>query len=103
MALSMLFTKQQHSKINELSRPRIRGGSSGSDPSSDSNEENLNRSEGEAPIVSGPEADSQQSLVTERIKRLFRHKSKISFRRADVHRSSNQPPPPLIETRVNQV
>ena len=50
MALSVLFTKQQHSKIDELSRPRIRGGSSGSDSSSDSNEDNLNRSDVETRI-----------------------------------------------------
>ena len=92
MALSVLFTKEQHTKINELSRPVIRGGSSGSDASSDSSKDNLNRSEGEAPIVTGPEADSQQSVITERIKRLFRHKSKISLRRANILKSSNQPP-----------
>ena len=103
MALSVLFTKQQHTKINEMSRPIIRGGSSGSDPSSDSNEENENRSEGEAQLVSGPDADGQKSVVTERIKRIFRHRGKISLRRANVLRSSNQPPPSLIGTRVNQV
>ena len=51
MALSVLFTKEQHTKINELSKPIIRGGSSGSDTSSDSNEENLNHKEDEARIV----------------------------------------------------
>ena len=100
MALTVLFTKQQHSKINEFSRPIIRGGSSGSDPSSDSNEENLKRSEGEAQIVTGPEADSQQSVVDEKIKRLYRHRSRISLRRANVLRSANQPPPSLIGTGV---
>ena len=75
-----------------MSRPRIRGGSSGSDPSSDSNAENLNRSEGEARIVTGPEADSQQSVIAERIKRLARHRIRISQRRANALSSSNQPP-----------
>ena len=92
MALSVLFTKVQHIKIKEFSGPIIRGGSSGSNPSSDSNEENFNHTESEAQTVSGPEADSQQSVVAERIKRLFRHRSKISLGRANVLRSSNQPP-----------
>ena len=52
--------------------------------------------------MSGLEADSKQSVVTERLKRLFRHKSKISRRRANVLRSSNQPPPSLIGTGVNR-
>ena len=53
--------------------------------------------------MTGPEADRQQSVVTERLKRLFRHKSKISLRRAaNVLRSSNQPPPSLIGTGVNR-
>ena len=93
MALSVLFNKEQHSKINEMSRPRIRGASSGSDPSSDSDEENLNRQEVEAPVVTGPMADSQQSEIDQKIKRLNRHRSKISLRRANVLTSSNQPPP----------
>ena len=104
MAISVLFTKEQHTKIKELSRPKIRGGSSGSDPSSDSTgTDNLNHSKGEARIVSGRDADSEKSVITEKIKRLARHQNKISLRRANTLRSASNQSRNLVETGVNRV
>ena len=53
--------------------------------------------------MTGPMADSQQSEIDQKIKHLYRHRSKISLRRANVLTSSNQPPPSLIATGVQQV